>query len=85
LRRGYQPTINWGFTLVALALPENIRLGRKWQKVTNTLAYQSTELITDEKRFMKHFPELTLSSQLISAGLAIFGNGWKSLFFDKVS
>ncbi len=34
-----------------LVLPANIRLGWKWLKVKNTLAYYGTELIMDVKNF----------------------------------
>ncbi len=49
-----------------LALPTNVRLGRKWLTVTNTLAYYGTESITALKSFIAKArgPRLTICAAL---------------------
>jgi len=59
LAQGYEPTTQVGAREEPLmrltpndrllALPKNIRLGRTWMVVANTLAYYDTETITAKK------------------------------------
>jgi hypothetical protein len=52
--QGYEPTTQVGLPPNdrLLALLTNIRLGRSWMAVANTLAYYDTETITTTKSFI---------------------------------